>query len=257
MPVTLQSLLPGELFSYLLVFSRIGTTVSMLPGFGESYVSPRIRLLLALVITVVITPVVVDRLPAAPASPFELLLIVAGESLVGLFIGSIARLLLSALATGGAILGFLIGLANAQLFNPLLSDQGVLPSVFLSVLGLLMIFVTDTHHMMLMALLDGYMVFQPGAPLPLGDFADTAAQALAGSFRVGMQLAAPFLMYGIIFYAGMGLLARLMVQMPIFFVAMPVQIMLGLFTMLLTFPAALLWFLNYYQTTFTRILLPG
>ena len=51
MPLTLQSLLPGELFSYLLVFSRIGTTVSMLPGFGESYVSPRIRLLLALVMT--------------------------------------------------------------------------------------------------------------------------------------------------------------------------------------------------------------
>ena len=48
---TLQTLLPAEIFSYLLVFSRIGTTISVLPGFGESYVSPRIRLLLALTIT--------------------------------------------------------------------------------------------------------------------------------------------------------------------------------------------------------------
>jgi flagellar biosynthetic protein FliR len=48
-----------------------------------------------------------------------------------------------------------------------------------------------------------------------------------------------------------------MVQMPIFFVAIPVQILLGLFTMLLTLPAILLWFLNYYQSTFSRILLPG
>ena len=55
----------------------------------------------------------------------------------------------------------------------------------------------------------------------------------------------------------MGLLARLMPQMPIFLVALPAQITLGLFLMLTTFPAALLWFLNYYQTTFTRLFLPG
>lgn len=254
---TLQTLLPAEIFSYLLVFSRIGTTISVLPGFGESYVSPRIRLLLALTITVLLTPVVTDKLPALPGSPLSLLVLVGGEGLVGLFIGSIARVLLSTLATGGAILAFLIGLSNAQLFNPLLSDQGALPGVFLSVMGLLMIFVTDTHHLMLMALLDSYNLFQPGAALPLGDFANMMAQVVAGSFRIGMQIAAPFLMYAIVFYAGMGLLARLMVQMPIFFVALPVQILLGLFTMLLTLPAVLLWFLNYYQTTFTRILLPG
>ena len=68
--------------------------------------------------------------------------------------------LLSVLATGGAMLAFLSGLANAMLFNPLLSDQSALPSVFLSILGLLLIFATDTHHLMLMALLDSYMLFQ-------------------------------------------------------------------------------------------------
>ena len=111
--------------------------------------------------------------------------------------------------------------------------------------------------MMLMSLLDSYMVFPPGGPLPLGDFANVMAQMLAESFRIGLEIASPFLMYGLVFYAGMGLLARMMAQLPIFFVALPIQIMLGLFTMLLTLPAALLWFLNYYQTTFTRILLPS
>jgi flagellar biosynthesis protein FliR len=254
---TLQNLLPAEIFSYLLVFSRIGTTISLMPGFGESYVSPRIRLLLGLAITVLLTPIVQNKLPALPGSPITLALLVAGEAVIGLFMGSVARLLLSALATGGAILAFLSGLANAQLFNPLMSDQGALPGVFLSVMGLLLIFVTDTHHLMLMALLDGYTVFPPGGPLPLDDFANILAQLLADSFRLGMEIASPFLMYGLVFYAGMGLLARMMAQLPIFFVALPIQIMLGLFTMLLTFPAALLWFLNYYQSTFTRILLPS
>jgi len=253
----LRELLPAEIFSYLLVFARIGTTIAILPGFGESYVSPRIRLLLALAITVMLTPILADKLPPLPSSPIELALLVAGEGMVGLFIGSVARMLLSTLAAGGAILAFSSGLANAMLFNPMLSDQGALPGVFLSVLGLLLIFVTDTHHLMLMALLDGYSIFLPGGILLFGDFADVLAQVLAGSFRMGLQIAAPFLMYGLVFNVGMGLLARLMPQMPIFFVALPVQILLGLCTMLITFPAALLWFLNYYQTTFSRILLPG
>lgn len=253
----LQDLLPAEVFAYLLVFARIGTTISILPGFGESYVSPRIRLLLALAITVMLTPILTAQLPKMPASPIELALLVGSEGLIGLFIGSIARLLLSALAAGGAILAFTSGLANAMLFNPLLSDQGALPGVFLSILGLLLIFVTDTHHLMLMALLDGYSLFLPGGVLAFGDFADLLAQVLAGSFRMGLQIASPFLLYGLVFYVGMGLLARLMPQMPIFFVALPIQIVLGLSTMLITFPAALLWFLNYFQTTFSRILLPG
>ena len=253
----LQDLLPAEVFAYLLVFARIGTTIALLPGFGETYVSPRIRLLLALAITVMLTPIVADSLPALPASPATLVMLVVGEALIGLFIGAVARVLYSALATGGAFLAFMSGLANALLFNPMLSDQGALPGIFLSVLGLLLIFVTDTHHLMLMALLDSYMLFAPGGALPVGDFADVLAQLLAGSFRMGLQIAAPFLLYGLVFYVGMGLLARLMPQMPIFFVALPVQILLGMGVMLITFPAALLWFLNYYQTTFSRILLPG
>ncbi len=253
----LASLLPAEIFGYLLVFSRIGATMVVLPGFGETYVSPRIRLALALTITAVLTPALAARLPAIPAAPAALVLLLSGEILIGFFIGSVARVLLSALATGGAMLAFLSGFANALLFNPMLSDQGALPAVFLSVLGLLLIFVTDTHHLMLMALSDGYNLFAPGVLPAFGDFADTLARLLADSFRIGLQIAMPFLLFGIVFYTGMGLLARLMPQMPIFFVALPAQIMLGLFIMMVSFPAALLWFLNYYQTSFSRILLPG
>lgn len=253
----LATLIPAEIFAYLLVFSRIGATMVILPGFGEIYVSPRIRLAIALTITAVLLPVLADRLPKMPAAPAALVLLLAGEILIGVFIGTVGRVLISALAAGGAMLAFLSGLSNALLFNPLLSDQGALPSVFLSLLGLLLIFVTDTHHLMLMALLDGYSLFAPGALPAFGDFADTLARLLADSFRIGLQIAMPFLLFGIVFYTGMGLLARLMPQMPIFFVALPAQIMLGLVMMLLTFPAALLWFLNYYQTTFTRLLLPG
>ncbi|HAT36477.1 MAG TPA: hypothetical protein DCS82_12235 [Rhodospirillaceae bacterium] len=157
---------------------------------------------------------------------------------------------------GRTILGFYAGFANALLFNPLLSDTGGLPAVFLSILGLLLIFITDAHHIMLMGVVDSYSLFVPGTVPEFGDIADTFAKFLAQSFALGFQIATPFLFVGILFYTGLGLLARLNPQLPVFFVALPVQIWIGLFIMMITFPAALMWFLNYFESNMGRFLAP-
>ena len=158
----LQELLPAEVFVYFLVFTRVGAALAVMPGFGESYVSPRIRLLIAFTMTVVLGPVLESNMPPPPAQAISLVLLVGGEMIIGFFIGGIARVIISSLATAGTILGFYAGFANALLFNPLLSDTGGLPAVFLSILGMLLIFLTDTHHVMLMAVADSYTLFIPG-----------------------------------------------------------------------------------------------
>jgi flagellar biosynthesis protein FliR len=252
----LQELLPAEVFVYFLVFTRVGAALAVMPGFGETYVSPRIRLLIALTMTVVLGPVLESSLPPPPAQPISLVLLVGGEMTIGFFIGGIARVIISGLATAGTILGFYAGFANALLFNPLLSDTGGLPAVFLSILGMLLIFLTDTHHIMLMGVADSYTLFVPGTVPEFGDLADTFAKFVAQSFLLGFQIAMPFLFVGILFYVGLGLLARLNPQVPIFFVALPVQIWIGLLVMLITFPAGLLWFLNYFESNMGRFLAP-
>src|SRR3546814_340340 len=125
----LKELLPGEAFAYFLVFARVGSAMVVLPGIGEAYISPRFRLLLALVVTVVMVPVLAPHLPDLPAQPATLLLLVGGEILVGLFLGTIARVLISALVTAGTVISFLTGFANALLFNPMLADQGALLAI--------------------------------------------------------------------------------------------------------------------------------
>ncbi len=88
----LQQLIPNDLFSLMLVFARIGGAVMLLPGFGENYVSPRIRLFFALAITVVLTPVVIESLPGQPDSLLDVFFLVGGEVLIGVFFGGLARL---------------------------------------------------------------------------------------------------------------------------------------------------------------------
>jgi len=244
----LDRLLPFEVFSFLLVFCRIGGAMVILPGFGETFVSPRIRLLLALLIALVVTPVADPFLPAMPSQVGPLVLLIGGEILVGVFIGTVARLLISALATAGTVIAFVSGLASALAFNPLLQDQGSLPSVFLTLLGLLLMFATNLHHVMLRAVFDSYTLFVPGTGPDAGDMAMYIGRTVADSFALGIQLAAPFLVISLVFYVMMGLLARLMPQMQVFFVAIPLQILLSFFIMSSVLTGVMLWFLTQFSS---------
>jgi flagellar biosynthetic protein FliR len=68
---------------------------------------------------------------------------------------------------------------------------------------------------------------------------------VAGAFRVGIQLSAPFLAFGLLFNIGLGVLSRLMPQMQVFFVALPLSIMIGLLFLLLGLGAMMGFFLDY------------
>jgi flagellar biosynthetic protein FliR len=244
----LERLLALEAFSYLLVFSRVGAAVMLAPGIGEAFVPARIRLLIALTVTIVIYPVVAPILPETPAVFAGVFLLLLGEITIGVFIGSIARILATALFTTGTIIAFLTGFANAILFNPMIRDQGAMTAVFLSLLGTLLIFITDLHHLLFAALMDSYTMFVPGVGVPLDDFSEAIGRLVAGSFLLGVQLAAPFIIVIMLFYISLGLLARLMPQFQVFFVGLPLQIMLGLTILIVSVSAIMMWFLDYYAT---------
>ena len=253
----LQSLLTDDIFALAFVFARIGAALMLLPGFGEVFISARIRLLLAVGITLVVTPVVGHTVPPTPEGPFAMFAALGREIVIGLFFGAIARMMVAALHMAGVIIGFQASLANAHLFDPMNAGQGSLIGSFLNVLGVFLIFATDLHHLMLIAIVDSYSLFVPGASLPIGDFSETAARVLAQSFAVAMQISAPFMVMGMLFYIGLGLLARLMPQVQVFFIAIPIQLVLGFLVMAGTLSAGMMWFLGSFQNTFQSILLPG
>lgn len=249
----LQQLLPDNVFAVMLIFTRIGAAMMLLPGFGEFYVMQRFRLLLALLMAVLLTPPLAPLLPPLPGSAVKLVAMVGSEAMIGLFIGSVARILLSALDIAGTIISFQLGLSAAQIFNPLIAAPGTLPSAFYSVLGILLIFLTDLHHLLIRALVDSYNVFTPGVLPPLNDLADVIARAVAGAFVIGMELAAPFLLLGLLFFVAMGIVGRLVPQLQILFVALPAQILGGLFILVFVLASGMRWFLDAFAQQFTAL----
>ena len=250
----LAELLPLDVFAVFLVFARLSAALMLMPGIGEAYVSIQIRLAVAIVLTIVISPLVIGTLPVLPATPLELMILILGEIVVGIMIGMAARLTMSALHVAGTVIAFQSSLGFALFVDPTQGTQGALIATFLTILGLVLVFASGLHMMMIRALADSYVLFTPGQLPPLGDFAALALRYVSSSFRVGIQIAAPFIVFGLVFYIGLGILARLLPQIQIFFIAIPLQIFLALIILGLVLAPSMIWFLDHFELRFSELL---
>lgn len=250
----LLPLLPGEIFAYALVFARLGTAMIVLPGFGEQFLPARVRLAVALVLTAAVAPLVRDRMPDMPAAMLHGLGLVGIEMAYGFFIGISARLILASLHIGGYVISFLSGLSYAQSVDPTQGGQGGLVSALLTLTGVLLLFVTGAHGIMLAAVKDSFEYFPPGSVPPVDSFTSTIVTLVSTAFAVGLQIAAPFIVYGLVFYIGLGLLQRINPQVQLFFIAIPLQMLFSMVILMVIFSAAMLWFLSSFESGFAQFL---
>jgi len=239
------SYLPALGAAFMLVFARTGTMVMLLPGFGEQNVSARLRLTIALILAAVLLPLhrADYHIDAGALAPAVVMLI--EEILIGAILGLTARLTVSALEVAGSVIAQQLGLGFVTAVDPTQNEQGVMIGNFLTLLGVTLVFATDLHHLVIAALNDSYTLFAPGEVPAAGDVAALMTKTVAGAFRIGIQLSAPFLVFGLLFNVGLGVLSRLMPQMQVFFVALPLSILIGFVFLVLVLGAMMGTFLGY------------
>ena len=239
------SFLPALAAAFLLVFARIGSMLMLLPGLGEISVPARLRLTLALVLAAVILPLHRAEYQIDLRALGPVLLMLGEEILIGVLLGMTARLTISALQVAGSVVAQQLGLGFVTAVDPTQGQQGAIVGNFLTLLGVTLLFATNLHHLIIAALDDSYSLFRPGEVPLTGDMAALITQTISGAFRIGIQLSAPFLVFGIVFNVALGLVSRLMPQMQVFFVAMPLSIMAGLLILLFVIGVMMTTFLGY------------
>jgi flagellar biosynthesis protein FliR len=241
------SLLPVLAATFMLVFARVGSMVMLLPGLGESNIPVRIKLGIALLLALIILPLHRAAYHIDLQSINPLLIMMIHEIVVGIVLGATARVTLSALQVGGSVIAQQMGLGFVTSVDPTQGQQGVLIGNFLTMLGITLLFATDSHYLVIAAINDSYNIFSPGDLTPSGDIAALATRAFAAAFKIGMQLSAPFLVFGLVFNVGLGVLARLMPQMQVYFVGVPLSILAGFLIFSLVLVAMMGTFLNYFN----------
>ncbi|MBI4030820.1 MAG: flagellar biosynthetic protein FliR [Proteobacteria bacterium] len=243
----LQEFITTGVFAFILTFVRIGSAVTIMPGVGDSLTPQNIRLYIALGLSLVLSPLVAPHLPSPVPTTTMLFALIAMEFIIGLFIGTIARIFMAALDTAGMVISLASGLGNAQLFNPGFQAQGSLIGAFMSIAGVTLLFVTDMHHLLFYGIVGSYELFPVGAIPDTGNMAELMSKAVAASFMIGVQISAPFLVVSLLLYIGMGVLTRLMPQIQVFLLALPLQIILALITLSLIVSAGFLFWLSRFE----------
>ncbi len=252
-PHSLSDLVSGGIFSLLFVTARVGVAFAFLPGFGDSYVNLTLRTLLSVGISFTLLPALWPVLPAMPHDISLLLALFVHEVIIGLFIGVVGRLMIMALDLAGILIATNTGLSAATSFNPALASAGPIVTNFLTLSAILTLFVTNLHHMLIGSLVSSYNVFRPGDALQAQDMSMTVLNIVAHAMQLGFQLAAPFIVMGLVFNVGLGLLARLVPQMQVFLIGLPVQVLVGMTILSLIIAVMIQMWLSDFQQAYLGI----
>ena len=220
--------LPVQVYGAGLVFARTGALAMLLPGVGESGVPPRIRLAFAFVFALVLYPVVRPSLPPVPDTVGGIGAQVAIEVITGLAIGVLLRMFLQTLAVAGEIVSLQTTLSFAQTTNPLQATPTTTLATFLTLLGLTLVFATGLHRTFIAGVAHSYQLFPAGRGVDVREWGGLAVTTFARTFALGVQLAAPVIVFSFVFNIAVGFIGRAMPQFQVFFVATPLQVLLGL-----------------------------
>ena len=230
-----------------LIFIRLASIVLLVPGLGDPAVPPRLRLCFALLLAMMITPIVGPYIPAMPPTLGALTGIVLHETIIGLMLGSLMRILLFTLVTTGEILSLQTTLSFAQTANPTEAQSSTSLGAFLAIFGLVMIWVTNTHHLFIRAMVDSYQIFSPAKTVMIGDAGTLMVKTLGESFVLALQLSAPVIVFALVFNIATGFVGRMMPNFPVFFAATPLSVLFGLALVALSLGSMGMVFIDHYQ----------
>ncbi len=214
----------AEVQAFLICLARVLSLVTALPLFGSQQVPARVRLGLGVLLALLVFPVVGETLPRQELSALALAVLIGREVILGFMVGFVGRLIFTAVEMGGAVVGYQMGFAAANVFDPQNQSQISLISRFQSTLALLIFMALDAHYLFFEAMVRSFRILPPG-DLNLGGEAVPFLLRLAGDmFTLGVQLSAPIL--AVLLMSGfiLGILARIFPQLNVFLLSFPINI---------------------------------
>lgn len=207
---------------------RVVAVIGGMPVMGGRQTPTKVNAILAFLVTLLIFPVVKDHLPQVSLEPLRLIVLIGKETLFGMILGFIARLILTAIQFGGTVIGYQMGFAQANILDPQSHQQVPLMGQFLNVVGILVFLAIDGHHIFLKALVRSYEVIPPGQLDFSGETMPYVMQLTGDMFVLGLTLVAPILVVLVLSMFALGIMSRLMPQLNVLILSFPVKIAIGL-----------------------------
>lgn len=232
--LNLSDWLTLEVYRVLLVFVRVSAAFMLMPGFGDAGIPARIRILCGLAVAVAVAPAIAG-MPQIVPTAWGLMLAVVAEAVNGALLGTLARTLISAVLIAGQIVSQNIGLTNIFAAGVALDQSPAIGAVLYAGLIATM-FAANGHHLILRSIVQSYGLLPPGRFPEMAASAHAVVVAGLRSFRLAGQLALPLLLLALVFHAALAAVNRAMPALPIFMIANPALVIVGLYLVTATVP---------------------
>lgn len=216
-------------------FLRIGGLLMVAPPFGARTLPRRIRILAAVLITLMMMPLVPEAPRVDPFSP-EAALIAANQILIGIGMGFILQLVFAVFVNAGEVIAMTMGLGFASAIDPQNGVSVPVVSQFYTIVVTLLFLALDGHLMLVEMLADSFQLM-PVTSETMGREAFWLVAGWAGTmFEGAMWVALPALTALLLTNLGLGVITRAAPQLNIFSIGFPLTLVVGFVMMLLAAP---------------------
>lgn len=219
---------------FVICLARVAAMFAVIPVFSGAQLPPQMRVGVAVMFSMLTYPIVKDYIPVETLTPIDLGLIVVAEVILGLLVGFMAQLVFMAAEFAGSIIGYQMGFAAANVFDPTTQQQVALVSQFQGILAILLFLSLDVHHLFLEALVASFEMLPPGSIDLSSGAIPMMIDVLNHSFVLSLRLVAPILALLMLSSLTLGIMARVFPQLNVFLLSFPLNIGISFIVMGLT-----------------------
>ncbi len=220
---TIQAWVP----KFMLIAARLSGLLAAMPIFSYPVINVRVRTAMTIMLAVIIFPMTGDWQP--PAELISLFVVIMKEVVLGLIIGFGGRVIFEALIMAGSFISRQMGLAMANVMDPTSRQQLPVISQFWFLLLIMTMFVTDGHYLIIETMVRNFQLLPLGTGFFSPESGETMVHTGTQAFNMSLRLAAPAMVFLLLVDTAIAFTARVMPQMNIFMVTLPLKIGMGMF----------------------------
>jgi len=230
------------LYPFFITLVRLTGIFLTVPVYADKAVSAKVRLSIALVFSIALAPIVSEYVPTIPKSVSLLILVVLGEFLIGILLGFGAKLFMLAMNIAGDFMAAMMGLQAASMMDPRSGSNTTTLSSMLSLIALAAFLSMDFHLYIIRAFIESYNIIGFNKAMDLGEVAMAIIATVSKVTALGVKIASPIVVANFIVNCALGILNRLVPQIHVFFISMPLTMLIGIFILVLTLASMLILF---------------
>ena len=225
-----------KLLAFAMVLTRISAFVLVVPIFSSQSVPVRIKAAATVLLSIVFVMVKAPHINVPSGSVLQITLLLGIEATYGLALGLIPAILFATVGLCGRIVERQMGLALAEVIDPMTGERAKPLSMLLEMLFTIMFLAANGHHLFLLTISQSYDVFSPGVIPGIHTLSAGVLEAGSAMLISGLRLAAPMLAAFLLLLVALGVLARVAPEMNILFISLPMRVGLGLIMMMVFVP---------------------